>query len=60
MIPFILFSALDPYTYKVYIGKVQSHIKSRSLALTLPNSGNIVDLCEEHLLYNSYCYLNIF
>jgi len=33
------FSALDPYTYKVYIGKVHSHIRSRSLALTLPNSG---------------------
>ncbi|KAL7080367.1 hypothetical protein ACQ4LE_000271 [Meloidogyne hapla] len=34
-----IIGALDPYTYKVYIGKVHSHIRSRSLALTLPNSG---------------------
>uniref|UniRef100_A0A914I1V5 Serine/threonine-protein kinase TOR n=1 Tax=Globodera rostochiensis TaxID=31243 RepID=A0A914I1V5_GLORO len=31
--------AFDPYTHKVYLGKVHSHSKSRSLALTLPNSG---------------------
>ncbi|KAF7639171.1 hypothetical protein Mgra_00001404 [Meloidogyne graminicola] len=39
-----IIGALDPYTYKVYIGKVHSHIRSRSLALTLPNSGETTDI----------------
>jgi hypothetical protein len=39
-----MLSALDPYTHAVYIGKVHSHVKSRSLALTLPNSGENVEM----------------
>ncbi|KAL3082736.1 hypothetical protein niasHS_010538 [Heterodera schachtii] len=35
--------AFDPYTHKVYLGKVHSHSKSRSLALTLPNSGETAE-----------------
>uniref|UniRef100_A0A915E5G1 Serine/threonine-protein kinase TOR n=1 Tax=Ditylenchus dipsaci TaxID=166011 RepID=A0A915E5G1_9BILA len=37
-----IIGALDPYTHKVYLGTVYSH-KSKSLALTLPNTKEIDD-----------------
>lgn len=38
-----IIGALDPYTYKVYLGRVHSS-QTKSLALTLPNSNDLTDL----------------
>lgn len=52
-----IIGALDPYAYKVYLGRVHS-TQSKSLALSLPNSPNELHGFESGCLFDFLCFFN--